>query len=111
MTKEEMDAKRMELYRKGWSDREIGDAVGIGPEGVLKWRKKHGLKANWAHGFPNEILKARREEDHKNRMSLYLSGATDREIGMALGIRESTVQKWRSRNRLLKNKKAVCGNG
>lgn len=34
------------MYRAGYSDQQIADALGCGPTGVRKWRNREGLKAN-----------------------------------------------------------------
>jgi uncharacterized protein YjcR len=39
-------AKKWELWRAGYNDQTIADAIGCGATGVRKWRNREGLKAN-----------------------------------------------------------------
>jgi hypothetical protein len=42
----EQNNERMELYREGWTDKKIGDSLGISYSTVFGWRTKYGLPAN-----------------------------------------------------------------
>lgn len=53
------EGKALELYKRGATDREIGEAVGIKKENIFAWRKRRGLKANREAGWPKrEEIKA-----------------------------------------------------
>ena len=42
----EEDARRLELWRQGLTDREIGAACGTVRQGICGWRRVRGLQAN-----------------------------------------------------------------
>ena len=37
-------------YARGLTDRQIAEAAGITGPAVFKWRRRHGLPANWTNG-------------------------------------------------------------
>lgn len=44
---EEEHQRRMELYKQGLSDPEIGKIIGLKPKSVSAWRKEHNLESNY----------------------------------------------------------------
>lgn len=46
----EQEKQRGKLYRQGKTDKEIGDACGVHPSCIHRWRKKHGLPPNAKSG-------------------------------------------------------------
>ena len=86
---------RMELYNQGKNDRQIADAIGVGDTAIYKWRKQHGLKANYTPNLKD------------NRLELYNQGLTDQEIAKAIGKNPQAIKEWRKVNKLKNNRPAV----
>lgn len=42
----EQNRIKMELYKRGYNDREIGEAIGMTGGAITYWRRKRGLKRN-----------------------------------------------------------------
>ena len=40
------EVRRIILYRAGLTDREMAEAMRVGPEAIRSWRKRRGLKRN-----------------------------------------------------------------
>lgn len=80
--------RMLELYKKGYNDRQIGEEIGVPAPVVRNWRKNKGLPSLQKRGV------------HDNRMELYLQGYNDREIAERIGISAACVCKWRKRNGL-----------
>lgn len=55
ISKEE-NVLRLELYRQGYSDREIAEKVGITQQGVYRWRVRNDLPANKKQGRQKRII-------------------------------------------------------
>lgn len=47
-----METQAIELYKKGMSDRQIGEELGLSRSVVTKWRERHNLKGNRPHVLP-----------------------------------------------------------
>lgn len=84
------------LYRAGYTDHEIADAVGVSYSSVQNWRRK--------------ILNVDPNPDRdKSSFSwewardLYLAGLNDREIAEKLGCCVSSVWRWRTKYELFPN--------
>ena len=83
---------RMELYNQGKNDRQIADIIGVGDTAIYKWRKQHGLKANYTPTASD------------NRVELYNQGYTDQEIAKAVGKNPQAIKEWRKANKLKNNR-------
>lgn len=83
-----------ELYEQGMSDRQIAEALGIGPGSVWYWRKMNGLPP---------VAQERPEPPRFGE--LYNKGMTDREIAETTGQSKRKVQTWRYKNHLKANQK------
>ncbi|MCD6468538.1 MAG: hypothetical protein J7L32_04415, partial [Thermoplasmata archaeon] len=94
---EEENALRLELYRKGYSDREIADEVGVTPVVILSWRKKNNLKPNIQQGQPLS------DAEEKRRLELYKKGLNDKQIASVIGISEEGIWQWRKKRGLVAN--------
>ena len=93
MLTQEEHARRMELYRAGLSDREIGDRLFLSRATIHYWRKKHSLPSNSAQW---SITQA--EADRM--MELYRKGLSDKKIAGQVGRAACTVGNWRALNGL-----------
>jgi len=92
----EEEARRLELYRQGLTDKEIGVAIGLRPRAVALWRWKRGLPVN-------------RSGDR--RLELYRQGLSDAQIAAAVGRNPQTICDWRQRHGLPPNetqKRGCC---
>lgn len=78
----------LELYQKGYNDRQIGEELGIPAPVISNWRRRKGLPTLQKRGIQD------------NRMELYQQGLNDREIAERIGISPVNVYKWRKRNGL-----------
>lgn len=92
LTREE-NRRRMELYRKGLNDKEIGDRLFLTPTTIVYWRKKNGLHPNWAR---NNLT----EQELEIMERMYRARASDSQIANEIGRCVSTVRSWRRRNDL-----------
>ena len=52
----EQNNERMKLYREGWTDKKIGDSLGISYSTVFGWRTKYGLPANSKRGTYKRVV-------------------------------------------------------
>lgn len=66
--------RRLELYRQGLNDREIGEAVGMTASGIKGWRRRHGLPAQGEKGAPNgALMQDVLDDDQVEKMKTFLS--------------------------------------
>lgn len=86
----DQEKARMELYRKGLNDCQIGRELGIDSNSIFMWRKSRGLP-------PCRTRHQLTEEEMARRQTLWEEGKTDSEIAEALGIHVSAVREWRYR--------------
>lgn len=93
MLTQDEHARRMELYRAGLSDREMGDRLFLSRATIHYWRKKHNLPSN---SRQRRITQA--EADRM--MELYQQGLSDKKIARQVGRAACTVGNWRARNGL-----------
>lgn len=84
-------AARMELYRQGLSDREIGEKVYLSPEGALYWRKKNGLPAN-RKPRPARL-------DYARMRQLLESGLQPKQVAARMGCSGQSVYDFIKRDR------------
>ncbi|MFW5794906.1 MAG: terminase gpP N-terminus-related DNA-binding protein [Bacillota bacterium] len=89
--------KRLELYKKGLSDREIAEKVGLSKAGIASWRYRNKLPANKKYKLS--------EKEKKKRFKLYNEGLTDKELSKKLDLTVKGVINWRNKNNLEPNKK------
>lgn len=86
------------LYRAGYTDHEIADAVGVRYGTVQHWRRvilnEKPNKDEGRAAFPWEWAR-----------DLYMAGLNDREIAEKLGCCVSSVWRWRSKYELFPNGK------
>ena len=87
----ERHKKRMELYRKGLSDREIAEETEHTSPAIYQWRKKYGLPSNW------------RKSREEKRLEMYHNGHTDFAMAKIEGVEISTIAKWRKKYGLSAN--------
>ncbi len=87
------NAKRLELYKFGMSDRDIAERVGSTRVAIFVWRRRRGLPAH-----KNRSRISRREQ--AERMSLYKMGWSDHRIARARGTKKNAIFCWRRRNGL-----------
>lgn len=99
---------RLELYKQGLSDSEIGEKLFLNRTTVQQWRKANSLKANYKVGFEkvnkfqlNRISK----EDYEKRMELYEAGLVDSEIAKRVCVGKQAIFAWRKKNGLKPNVK------
>lgn len=91
--------RRLELYNKGYTDRQIANELHYSVCTIFQWRRKRGLKAN------NPQIKRLTKNDQKFRMDLYNKGFGDLKIASACGVTKSAITQWRRKNNLISNKK------
>lgn len=96
MISKEEHEKRMELYRKGASDKEIGEALFLAQSTVFHWRKINNLPRNARH---REI----KPEEDALMLRLHECGMSDKKIGETVGRPTGTVRYWRVRKGLKNN--------
>lgn len=91
-----------ELYESGLSDAEIGEIVGKPEDYVTRWRRRRLLRA-----LPQNLKSRGRKRNWSvdDAMRLYLSGASDKAIGEALGCSGASIQEWRKKNGLRRQNK------
>ena len=92
--KEDKFKKRMELWKKGYTDKEIGKELNISKTSITNWRRSRNLECN--HKRTNK-------KEFPERMKLYNKGLNDKDIERKLGIRSSIIAKWRRDNNLVSN--------
>lgn len=80
-----------------------GHSRGCRPEDCREWRT--GKKRRRTAVLPT-VRKRKCKGDVKERMRMYINGATDREMSEKLGVATSTIIAWRKRNGLIAHKKA-----
>lgn len=93
--------KAMELYGKGYTDPELAKEFEVTKYEIQKWRRFEGLEAAY-NGIKMQERKYR--EKYGRMKDLYERGMDDDEIAAAMGTVISSVQKWRYKNNLKKNK-------
>lgn len=82
--------KAMELYKLGWSDKEISNGCNVAAATAQHWRNRMGLPVN-----------DRKKTGLEQRMrALYDAGLTDRKIGEIVGKQRKTIASWRERRGL-----------
>lgn len=89
-----LDRERaLRLYKKGRTDREIAEKLGVTEPTVYIWRKKAGLpNIGNRTKIPGEAIRA-----------LHAEGKTDKEIAAALGLKRDQVLKYRNKHGLRLN--------
>lgn len=92
LTREE-NRRRMELYRKGMNDAEIGATLFLTPTTIVYWRQKNGLPPN----RPRDTLT---KQDLEIMERMYQARASDSQIAKEIGRCVSTIRSWRQRNGL-----------
>jgi transposase len=96
--KAKRDVLRMELYRRGYSDSQIAQTIGVPESTILSWRKQRGLTVQ-------NIIKPSKYDGILNEFGdqiteLYLNGHRDYTIAKILNIPQAAIERWRYRNRL-----------
>lgn len=91
--------RRLNLYKKGYTDRQIANELHYSACTIFQWRQKRGLKAN------NPPIKRLTNDDQKFRMDLYNKGFGDLKIASICGVTKSAITQWRWKNNLISNKK------
>jgi hypothetical protein len=92
----EEDDKRLELYKKGLNDKEIGEIVFADVATIQGWRTRRNLPSNVLIG--KAIF-------NKARKELYDYGFTDREIAAISKVSFRAIIAWRKLRNLPANKK------
>ena len=88
----------LDLWWQGKTDSEIALAVDLSRSTVCSWRRRNGLDLNPAQrGNPIRW-------DQKVAMDLYKAGATDSQIGRAVGVNSGAIFSWRRKHGLPANK-------
>lgn len=88
--------ERLELYRQGLTDAEIGEKLGVSAKTIANWRLSREL--------PAHSSQARQfEHNETKRLELYDQGLTDSELAAACGCHIETIRAWRRRHRLENN--------
>jgi len=99
---EEENALRLELYEKGYSDREIADEVGVARSAICVWRQRNNLEGNAKQGgVEGDRLS---EENIQLRLSMIEQGLSDGEIAEQLGITKSAFTIWRNKRGIPPNR-------
>ena len=86
----EEEARRLEMYHQGLTDREIVPLVGCSSSGIAAWRWKRGLPAH-------PILD---QAEHERRLEMYYQGKSDPEIAAAVSRTSQSINHWRKRHGL-----------
>lgn len=89
MNKQVDQDRFIELYEKGYNDREIADELGLTQNIISAFRRKIGLPSRFGIWF-----------DIKKCKELYDAGKTDRQIARELGLNDKHIITWRERYRL-----------
>lgn len=88
----------LDLWWQGKTDKEISLAVGISRAAVCSWRRRNSLDLNpGQRGNPIRW-------DQRVAMDLYKAGASDSQIGRAVGVNSGSIFSWRTKNGLPANK-------
>ena len=88
----EEEARRLEFYRQGLTDKQLARAVGMSHQAISHWRWRRGLK-------PNKDATV-----DPRRLKMFHAGLTDEEMARREGASPITIQLWR-RKRGLRRKK------
>ena len=91
------EERRMKLYLKGFSDRQIANETFYSITTISQWRWSRGLPANH---FTKQKLT---QEDQEKRMELYSKGFGDRKIAKKCGVSKGAIAQWRWKNKLKSN--------
>ena len=94
----ERHRQMMDLWWQGKTDAEISLAVGISRAAVCSWRRRNSLDLN-----PGQRGKPIRW-DQEVAMDLYKAGASDSQIGRAVGVNSGAIFSWRRKHGLPANK-------
>lgn len=90
--------RMLELWWQGKTDAEISSAVGLSRSTVCGWRRRNGLDLNpGQRGSPIRW-------DQEKAMDLYKAGASDSQIGRAVGVNSGSIFSWRRKHGLPANK-------
>ncbi len=81
---------REQLYREGLSDGEIAERLGERSEIIRSWRNRRGYPPH-----PPKVRKCKPCKDYPERDRLYAEGFNDTEIARRLGVKASSIFKWR----------------
>lgn len=87
--------ERLDLYNQGKTDTEISAIQKITMETVFQWRKTRNLLKN-----ENITQKLTSKSKHKQKLSLYNQGLSDKEIANKLNLSDITISLWRKHNSL-----------
>lgn len=94
----ERHRQMMDLWWQGKTDAEISSAVGLSRSTVCGWRHRNGLDLNpGQRGNPIRW-------DQDVAMDLYKAGASDSQIGRAVGVNSGAIFSWRRKHGLPANK-------
>lgn len=94
----ERHRQMMDLLWQGKTDSEIALAVDLSRSTVCSWRRRNGLDLNpGQRGNPIRW-------DQRVAMDLYKAGASDSQIGRAVGVNSGSIFSWRRKNGLPANK-------
>ncbi len=104
MSEKEITARFQNAADPGKMIGVLAELNGVSPEQIRKI-----LQRAWEGESPGKAREAR----EKQMLKLYQAGLTDGEIGRYVGLSRSSVQHWRTENRLPKNygKSKTCGPG
>lgn len=91
----EQHAQRLALYETGLSDVKIAKRMGLGTNAIQYWRQKFNLPP---HVLFSLVPFSR--EQRAERRRLHALGYSDSRIAREVGVRHSTVTKWRERRHL-----------
>lgn len=93
---------RYNLYADGWNDAEIARMLGMGVQGswtIKCWRKREGLETK-SDNMPCAERCTLTVREHRERISLYNRGMSDKQIGARLDLHPMTIHAWRRKNDL-----------
>lgn len=94
----ERHQQMLDLWWQGKTDSEIAFAVDISRSTVCSWRRRNGLDLNpGQRGNPIRW-------DQEKAMDLYKAGASDSQIGRAVGVNSGAIFSWRRKHGLPANK-------
>ena len=100
---EEEHRRRLELYKRGYSDAKIAEILNLNQSTITRWRKANKLP-------PNHRRNGLDEETLQKFLKLYKQNLTDEEIAEIMGRRPCTIKLWRARYKLPKIKICpICG--
>jgi transposase len=96
----EEEKKRIELYEKGFNDREIAEKCDVPRTTISFWRRKCNLPSTIERGRKQSGRPLLTKEENEKRFQLYKNGFNDREIAEKCNVSKSAIHFWREKHDL-----------